>query len=121
MQTSRTNIVRVVSLCAIGAGLARPAAGAPRCAGAPMPPDLSAAQCIWNLDMIDVCDSAPPDNHRRTVAETGAGVNIAVLDSGLVPDWRCYLPQNQIDTAHARSCVKGSACSAVGWDRTRNT
>ena len=37
----------------------------------------------WDSDMINV----------EAVSETGAGVYVAVLDTGLVPNWKDYFPE----------------------------
>lgn len=42
----------------------------------------------WDADLINSED----------VAQTGAGVYVAVLDTGLVPNWSNYLPKNRIAT-----------------------
>jgi subtilisin family serine protease len=42
----------------------------------------------WDADLINSED----------VAQTGAGVYVAVLDTGLVPNWSDYLPKNRIAT-----------------------
>ncbi len=42
----------------------------------------------WDSDMINV----------EAVSETGAGVYVAVLDTGLAPNWRDYFPKERIAT-----------------------
>jgi subtilisin family serine protease len=42
----------------------------------------------WDSDMINV----------EQVSQTGAGVYVAVLDTGLVPNWKDYFPQERIAT-----------------------
>src|SRR5690348_1011536 len=42
----------------------------------------------WDSDMINI----------EKVSQTGAGVYIAVLDTGLVPNWRDYFPEQRIAT-----------------------
>lgn len=42
----------------------------------------------WDSDLINV----------DAVAQTGAGVYVAVLDTGLVPNWRDYFPEARIAT-----------------------
>lgn len=49
------------------------------------PPGLPAS-LTWDLDLINV----------ESVSQTGAGVYIAVLDTGLAPNWRDYFPANRI-------------------------
>ncbi|MCL5736977.1 MAG: S8 family serine peptidase, partial [Actinobacteria bacterium] len=42
----------------------------------------------WDSDMINI----------ENVTQTGAGVYVAVLDTGLVPNWRDYFPEERIAT-----------------------
>ncbi len=42
----------------------------------------------WDSDMINI----------ENVSQTGAGVYVAVLDTGLVPNWRDYFPKERIAT-----------------------
>ena len=42
----------------------------------------------WDSDMINIED----------VTETGAGVYVAILDTGLAPNWRDYFPEERVDT-----------------------
>lgn len=42
----------------------------------------------WSADLIDVED----------VAQTGSGVYVAVVDTGLVPHWRDYFPEARVAT-----------------------
>ncbi|OGN89885.1 MAG: hypothetical protein A2Y88_02670 [Chloroflexi bacterium RBG_13_48_10] len=43
----------------------------------------------WDSDLINV----------ELVEETGAGVYVAVLDTGLAPNWRDYFPEDRVNTA----------------------
>ncbi len=43
----------------------------------------------WDSDMINI----------EGVTETGAGVYVAVLDTGMVPNWRDYFPKQRVATA----------------------
>jgi subtilisin family serine protease len=52
----------------------------------------------WNLDAINVTNFG---STTRTVSETGAGVFVAVLDSGLLDSWRQYFPQERIASRYA--------------------
>ena len=54
----------------------------------------------WNLDAINVTDFG---SRTRAVAETGAGVYVAVLDTGLLDSWRQYFPQERIAVEYARA------------------
>jgi hypothetical protein len=47
----------------------------------------------WNLDAINVTNFGSTN---RTVAQDGAGVYVAVLDTGLLKGWRQYFPQERI-------------------------
>jgi hypothetical protein len=79
----------------------------------------------WNLDAIDVTNlQAGPD---RTIASNGAGVYVAVLDTGLLNTWRFYFPEDRINTDYARSF--GGGGGDVGfvssqpnkWERDQNS
>jgi subtilisin family serine protease len=50
----------------------------------------------WDLDAINVTDFGVG----RTIAQTGAGVYVAVLDTGLVDNWRFYFPADHIATQY---------------------
>lgn len=54
----------------------------------------------WNLDVINVTDFGF-DN--RQVPYDGEGVYVAVLDTGLVKNWRQYFPEQRIAEEYARS------------------
>jgi len=43
----------------------------------------------WDSDMINI----------ENVTQTGAGVYVAVLDTGLAPNWRDYFPKDRVNTA----------------------
>jgi subtilisin len=55
---------------------------------------------IWDLDAMNVTDVQSTD---RSVAFDGSGVYVAVLDTGLVEDWRSYFPAERIATEYARA------------------
>lgn len=66
----------------------------------------------WHLDQIDVTDfglASPP----RTVPQDGTGVTVAVLDSGLVKNWRDFFDPASIRTDLARA-FSGGGAAAVG-------
>jgi subtilisin family serine protease len=81
---------RVVVLLALAAllvgALALPAAAAAN----PFKNETSTADgyTTWDSDMINI----------EQVDETGAGVYVAVLDTGLAPNWRDYFPEERIAT-----------------------
>ncbi|MEW6047507.1 MAG: S8 family serine peptidase [Bacillota bacterium] len=54
----------------------------------------------WDQDIIDV-ELAHPGG--GTVVADGSGVFVAVLDTGLVPNWRDYFPEDRIATALGRA------------------
>ena len=54
----------------------------------------------WNLDAINVTDYGTTT---RQVGYDGAGVYVAVLDTGLVKNWQQYLPEERIATEYAIS------------------
>jgi len=58
----------------------------------------------WDLDAINVTDFGF-DN--RQVAYDGAGVYVAVLDTGLLDSWRQYFPQERIAVEFAKSFSGG--------------
>jgi subtilisin family serine protease len=55
---------------------------------------------VWNLDAINVTDVL---SGVRRVPQTGAGVYIAILDTGLLASWRAYFPDARIATEYARA------------------
>jgi subtilisin family serine protease len=66
----------------------------------------------WDKDMIDVVDvqesGAVGNPDPREVTETGTGVHIALIDTGLGSDWRDVLGDDKVDVALARSFVEGA-------------
>lgn len=63
--------------------------------------DFTSGLSTWNLDAIDV--TTGPGSNTRSVAETGAGVYVGIIDSGLLDSWRQYFPEERIATTLARS------------------
>jgi len=69
----------------------------------------------WDRDMLDVADveesvtPGPPDP--REVSETGAGVHVAVIDTGLIENWRDFLVDTRVDTSLARAVMGGGAAA----------
>lgn len=62
--------------------------------------DFTDGLSMWNLDAVDVTQ---PGFDNRQVAQTGAGVYVGVLDSGLLRTWRLYFPEERIAEEHARA------------------
>lgn len=50
----------------------------------------------WDSDQINI----------ESVPETGAGVYVAVLDTGLVPHWRDYFPESRVATQLGKGFVQ---------------
>ncbi|MCO6041312.1 S8 family peptidase [Thermococcus alcaliphilus] len=73
----------------------------------------------WNLDMINV-----PTVHEE-MGYTGKGVYIAVLDTGLVPNWRDYFEEDKIATEFARAFLAANALTAHynpnAWEADTNS
>ncbi len=63
----------------------------------------------WNLDAINVTDFG----EGRTVEQTGEGVYVAVLDTGLIRQWREFFPVDQILTQYAKSFGGGGSANAA--------
>lgn len=68
----------------------------------------------WNLDMINV-----PTVH-EILGYNGSGVYIAVLDTGLEPQWRNYFPEEGIDAEHAAAFLGAMATSYLVTDEVLN-
>lgn len=84
--------------------------------------DFSQGLNTWDLDAINV---AQEGTIGRTVAFDGHGVYIAVLDTGLIKDWRDYLPESRIATQYAKSFGGGGNNGHVSeqphkWERDKN-
>ncbi len=87
MKTPQTRVMRIVAvlvllLVATGVAYADPPreiADVPSTAG---------GYGTWATDLLDV----------ERVAETGNGVYVALVDSGLTPNWRDYFPEERIAT-----------------------
>ena len=73
----------------------------------------------WDLDMINV-----PTVHEEYKL-TGKGVYIAVLDTGLVPNWRDYFEEEKIATEFGRAFLAAAALTAhynpAAWEYDTNS
>jgi subtilisin family serine protease len=66
----------------------------------------------WDRDLIDVVDveeSLMGKPNPREVPETGAGVHVAVIDTGLIKAWRNLLDPSRVRTDLARAFMGGGA------------
>jgi subtilisin family serine protease len=75
----------------------------------------------WNLDAINVTDLGAG----RVTPFTGAGVYVAVLDTGLLDSWRQYFPQQRIATQFAKAFAGASPESGAEptnqWEHDQNS
>jgi subtilisin family serine protease len=62
--------------------------------------DFTDGLSTWNLDVVNVTDFG---FNNRQVAFDGAGVYVAVLDTGLVDTWRMFFPEERIAEEFAKS------------------
>jgi subtilisin family serine protease len=67
----------------------------------------------WDRDIMDVVDveetGTVGDPDAREVAQTGAGVHVAMIDTGLIKDWRIFLDPARVRTDLARAFMGGGA------------
>lgn len=68
--------------------------------------DFANGLSTWNMDAINVTDWGF-DN--RQVGFDGTGVYVAVLDTGLVKNWRQYFPEERIAAEYGKSFGGGGA------------
>lgn len=67
---------------------------------ATLAPDFQGGLGTWNLDAINVTQ---PGFDTRQVAQTGRGVYVGVLDTGLLHTWRLYFPEERIAEEYGRA------------------
>jgi subtilisin family serine protease len=86
--------------------------------------DFSDGLSTWDMDAINVTDFG---TDVRRVAYDGAGVYVAVLDSGLVDSWRQYFPQERIAEEYAVSFGGGGGLMGTvstqpnKWEHDQNS
>jgi hypothetical protein len=87
--------------------------------------DFAGGLNTWNMDAVNITDRiVGPD---RTIGFTGAGVWIAVLDTGLLDSWRAYLPQERIAEEFAIAFTGGPndedgvASQPNKWEHDQNS
>jgi len=85
--------------------------------------DYSNGISTWDQDIINVTDYGVG----RVVDYDGEGVYVAVLDTGLVKNWRDYLPADQVATEYAKAFSGGGSTNANIsepanlWERDTNS
>ena len=71
---------------AVAAGLALTCTAAPAGNDFARSTSTASGYSTWDSDLINI----------EKVSQTGRGVYVAVLDTGLVPNWRDYFPRDRI-------------------------
>jgi len=86
--------------------------------------DFKNGLSTWDMDAINVTDFG---FNNRQVAQDGTGVYVAVLDTGLLDNWRVYFPEESIATEYA-VCFgggggeKGNVSSPTNkWEHDNNS
>jgi subtilisin family serine protease len=69
--------------------------------------DFTGGFSTWDQDAIDV--TLNPGSSTRDVSQTGQGVYVGILDTGLNFTWPQYFPQERIATQYARTIIGGGA------------
>jgi subtilisin len=67
--------------------------------------DFTAGKSTWNLDAINVTDTIVG----RVIPQTGKGVYVGILDTGLLDSWREYFPEERIAEEYAVTFGGGGA------------
>jgi subtilisin family serine protease len=96
----RTVVTIALAMLLVGV-LALPAA-----AGNPFRNVTSTADgySTWDSDLVSV----------EQVSETGAGIYVAVLDTGLAPDWRDFFPEERIATSLGKGFYQSVTFKSAG-------
>jgi subtilisin family serine protease len=61
--------------------------------------DFAGGISTWDQDAVNVTNFGAG----RTIGFDGTGVYVAILDTGLLPTWRQYFPQQRVATQYAKS------------------
>jgi subtilisin family serine protease len=69
--------------------------------------DFTGGISSWDQDAINT--TVAPGSSARGVAQTGEGVYVGILDTGLLNTWPQYFPTERIATQYATSFVGGGA------------
>ncbi len=69
--------------------------------------DFTGGFSTWNQDAINA--TLQPMSSARDVSQTGRGVYVGVLDTGLLSTWRQYFPEERIAEQYAATVVGGGA------------
>jgi subtilisin family serine protease len=69
--------------------------------------DFTGGFSTWNQDAVNA--TLRPLSSARDVTQTGEGVYVGVLDSGLLSTWPQYFPQERIAEEYAATIVGGGA------------
>jgi subtilisin family serine protease len=86
--------------------------------------DFADGLSTWDMDAINITDYGF-DN--RQVAYDGAGIYVAVLDTGLLDSWRQYFPQERIAGAYAVAFGGGGgdvgtvSSQPLKWEHDQNS
>lgn len=67
--------------------------------------DFANGISTWDQDAINVTDFGAG----RTIGFDGTGVWVAILDTGLLPTWRQYFPQERIAEEYAKTFIGGGS------------
>ncbi len=68
----------------------------------------------WDLDLMNVTDFGVP----RVAEYDGSEVYVAVLDTGLVQNWREYLPEERIAVQYAKAFKSGASDNSTVAEAT---
>jgi subtilisin family serine protease len=80
----------------------------------------------WNLDMMNVTEGTG-ESTTRSVSQTGNGSYVAVLDTGLLKNWRAYFDESSIATEYAIAFGGGGgdqgtvSTQPIKWERDQDS